>query len=75
MQIPVRIIWAAELLERRGFRRMPNQNFLLELKESYPIISTVRVQDAEGDEVSLEDIADNINEYQQLQYYQLFDED
>lgn len=66
---------AAELLERAGVPTDAYQNFLLELKESYPIISTVRVQDAEGDEVSLEDIADNINEYQQLQYYQLFDED
>lgn len=66
---------AAELLERAGVPTDAYQNFLLELKESYPIISTVRVQDADGDEVSLEDIADDVNEYQQLQYYQLFDED
>lgn len=55
---------AAEVFERCGIPTGGYQNFLLELKKSYPVISAV-VQDFEDKE--------SILNYKKLQYYQIFD--
>lgn len=59
----------AELLRRAGVPTDGYQNFLLELKESYPVISAVRV--VAGDDAG----DDGMERYRKLQYYRLFDED
>lgn len=55
---------AAEVFERSNIPLNSYQNFLLELKETYPVISAV-VQDYEKET--------GILNYKRLQYYQLFD--
>ena len=55
---------AAEVFNRCKIPKSSYQNFLLELKEAYPVISAV-VQDFEEDEMILD--------YKRLQYYQMFD--
>lgn len=62
-----------EMLERAGITLPAYQSYLSELKEEYPILSAVRVVDAEGNETSVKEEKDALNEYQKLQYYQLFD--
>ena len=61
------------MLERAGITLPAYQSYLSELKEEYPILSAVRVVDAEGNETSVKEEKDALNEYQKLQYYQLFD--
>lgn len=63
---------AAEMLERVGVLTTAYQEFLLELKEEYPVISTVNVVREDAEEAS-EQEADQWKLYQKLQYYQLFD--
>lgn len=62
----------AEVLERIGVSTTVYQDFLLELKEQYPVISTVNVVREDVEKVSGQE-ADKWELYQKLQYYQLFD--
>lgn len=62
-----------EMLERAGITLPAYQSYLAELREEYPILSAVRVVDAEGNETSVKEEKSALNLYQQLQYYQLFD--
>lgn len=64
---------AAEVLKRAGVPTTSYQNFLLELKEEYPILSAVRTTDFNGEETRLMDETDGLESYRKLQYYQLFD--
>lgn len=66
----------AEVLERVGVPTTAYQAFLLELKEEYPVISTVNVErrgEATGAGEALEKKSTELEIYRQLQYYQLFD--
>lgn len=54
----------AEVLSIAGIPLSGYETYLLELKEEYPILSTVR-QEGTGDGM--------LREYQKLQYYQIFD--
>lgn len=65
----------AELLRRAGVPTDAYQNFLLQLKERYPVISTVRVVDGGGAEAKINAEDDGMDGYRSLQYYRLFDED
>ncbi len=65
----------AELLRRAGVPTDAYQNFLLELKEVYPIFSTVRTVDADGAETEPDAGDEWIERYRKLQYYRLFDEE
>jgi phosphoglycerol transferase MdoB-like AlkP superfamily enzyme len=56
---------AAKMLDAAGVPLDAYQNYLLELKDSYPVISAVQVPDEDEDEVDI---------YRKLQYYQLFDQ-
>lgn len=64
-----------ELLRRVGVPTDAYQNFLLELRESYPIFSTVRTVDADGAETEPDAGDEQIERYRKLQYYRLFDEE
>lgn len=63
----------AEVLARAGVPTTAYQNFLLELKEEYPIISPVRTVEADGAEASISKVGGEIDIYRKLQYYRLFD--
>lgn len=56
---------AAEALDISGVKLSGYQNFLLELKKSYPVISTVNIQCVDENEKIFE-------QYKQIQYYKLF---
>ncbi|MGN0350555.1 MAG: LTA synthase family protein [Roseburia sp.] len=62
-----------EMLERAGITLPAYQAYLAELQEKYPILSAVRVVDKEGNETSVKEEKNALEEYQKLQYYQLFD--
>lgn len=63
----------AEVLARAGVPTYGYQNFLLELKEDYPVISTVRRVGADGNENSAVEENEKMETYRKLQYYELFD--
>lgn len=64
----------AQVFARAGVPTSAYQNFLLELKESYPVFSTVRRMDANGNEETLSGEAEAVKLYRKLQYYQIFDQ-
>lgn len=64
---------AAEALRYAGVPTSAYQNFLLELKEQYPIISAVRMKMADGTERAASEENGDMDIYRKLQYYQLFD--
>lgn len=63
----------AEVLSRAGVPTNAYQNYLLELKEQYPVFSTVRTVHADGSEASVSNDDETLMTYRRLQYYQLFD--
>lgn len=64
---------AAEVLARAGVPTNAYQNFLLELKEEYPIISPVRTVEADGTEEPVSRADGAMDTYRKLQYYQMFE--
>jgi hypothetical protein len=64
---------AAEVLTRAGIETSDYQNFLLEMKEKYPVFSAMRVVDAAGNETSAAEEKKETLNYRKLQYYRLFD--
>lgn len=64
---------AAELLERAGVPTTAYQNFLLELKQEYPVVSAVRTVNSVGMENQELEETEGLKTYRKLQYYQLFD--
>ena len=62
-----------EMLERAGITLPAYQAYLAKLQEKYPILSSVRIVDQEGKETSVKEEKNALEEYQKLQYYQLFD--
>lgn len=64
---------AAEVLQRAGVPTNEYQNFLLELKKEYPVISAVRTVKADGSEKPASEEEGEMEIYRKLQYYELFD--
>lgn len=62
---------AANVLKAAGVPLSDYQNYLLDLQKEYPIISTQKLENADGGKASDEETA--IQLYQKLQYYLLFD--
>lgn len=58
---------SSHMCKLAGIPTSSYQNFLLELEEYYPVISTMKLEEAKEDDKDL------LNAYQKLQYYQLFD--
>lgn len=65
---------AARVLQTAGVPTSAYQNYLLELEEDYPVISAVRVEKSDGTEMNSKEEKKGLLQYQQLQYYSLFDE-
>ncbi len=65
---------AASVLQTAGVPTSAYQNYLLELEEDYPVISAVRVEKSDGTETNSKEEKKGLLQYQQLQYYSLFDE-
>lgn len=63
----------AEVLSRLGIPTSAYQNFLLALKEEYPVISPVHTEKSDGTKTSVSDEEGMMDTYRKLQYYQLFD--
>lgn len=63
----------AEVLARAGVPVDAYRNFLLGLKEDYPVLSAVRTVDADGKELSATGECEEMDRYRKLQYYMLFD--
>lgn len=63
----------AQVLERAGVPTSGYQNFLLELREDYPILSAVRTVEANGNENPASGERGEMDIYRKLQYYQIFD--
>lgn len=63
----------AEVLKRAGVPTSAYQNFLLQLKDSYPILSAVRTVEADGSENPASGEQGEMDIYRKLQYYQIFD--
>ena len=62
-----------KVLEAAGIPLSGFRNFLAELEENYPVISSIRVEDAFGNSYETKDVADALNEYAILQYHYLLD--
>lgn len=63
---------AAEALKTGGIPTSAYQNYLLELKQQYPVVSAVTVESKDGKQ-SDKEWKKALREYQCLQYYQLMD--
>ena len=66
---------AANVLKAAGVPTTDYQNYLLELENTYPVISAMRVRKADGTDTNAVKEKEGLQEYQKLQYYQLFDRD
>lgn len=64
---------ASEMLQRVGIPTNEYQNYLLNLKEQYPILSAMRTVKADGSETPASEETGEMDIYRKLQYYELFD--
>ena len=62
-----------KVLEAAGIPLSDFRSFLAELEESYPVISSIRVEDASGNSYETKEVEDALNEYAILQYHYLLD--
>lgn len=63
---------AASTLDIAGIPKNTYFNYLSSLKASYPVISAIRAEDAAGNSNDIKDSKEALNDYQILQYYDLF---
>lgn len=63
----------AEVLARAGVPVDAYRNFLLGLKEDYPVLSAVRTVGADGTQLPAAGECEELDIYRKLQYYMLFD--
>lgn len=63
----------AQVLARAGVPVDAYRDFLLEMKEEYPILSAVRTVTADGAESQVKEEQGKMDSYRKLQYYMLFD--
>ena len=64
----------ARVLELADIPLPAYQSFLMELSKTYPIVSAMQVQKADGTKGGVKDEKEGLLDYQKLQYYQLFEE-
>lgn len=60
-----------KVLETAGIPLSDFRSFLAALEESYPVISSIRAEDAEGNSYEIKEVEDALNDYAILQYYYL----
>lgn len=64
---------AIDVLENCGLPLPAYQNILAKVRQKYPVITGLQVRDSKGNYFAIEDCEDALKEYQNLQYYLLFD--
>lgn len=64
----------AETLKAAGIPLNGYFAYLNELKASYPVISAIRTEDAEGNSHPAGTLSEELHSYKMLQYYNMFDE-
>lgn len=64
---------AAEVLSQSGLKLPAYQSYLAKLKGDYPVVSAVRIKDKTGVSHTREDVEEQLREYEELQYYLIFD--
>lgn len=62
-----------KMLEEAGIEAYAYQSFLQELEETYPVISAMQVQKADGTITNAAAETEGLRLYQSIQYYYLFD--
>lgn len=62
-----------KVLETAGIPLSDYRNFLADLEESYPVISSIRAEDANGNSYEIKEVEDELNDYAILQYFYLLD--
>ncbi len=62
-----------KVLEAAGIPLSDFRCFLAELEESYPVVSSIRVEDTSGNSYEIKEAEDRLNEYAILQYHYLLD--
>lgn len=63
----------AKVLEACGLPQYDYAQYLLQLSESYPVITAIRAENAEGESMDVKNAMDALNSYAILQYNRLFD--
>lgn len=63
-----------DVLELAGLPLYDYAEFLQEQQELFPIVTSIRATDAEGNSHEVKDVMEELNTYHSFQYYQLFDE-
>lgn len=64
---------ASEIFELCGFELPAYWQELDEVREEFPIITAMQIQDTKGKRYEAEEVEEELNFYQQLQYYTLFE--
>lgn len=62
-----------KVLKAAGIPLSDFRCFLADLEESYPVISSIRAEDALGNSYEIKEAEDSLNDYAILQYYYLLD--
>jgi phosphoglycerol transferase MdoB-like AlkP superfamily enzyme len=65
---------ACKVLDTAGIKLNAYESFLEDLSAKYPIITSIRSEDADGNSFETSQIKDDINDYAILQYKRLFKE-
>lgn len=62
-----------EVLRQCGMQLPAYWEAVAEIREEYPVISAIQVKDAEGNSYEVKELKEELNFYQQMQYYMLFE--
>ncbi len=62
-----------DVLELAGLPLYDYAQFLQEQQELFPIVTSIRATDSEGNNYDVKDVMEELNAYHSLQYYQVFD--
>lgn len=62
-----------KVLEAAGIPLSDFRSFLADLEESYPVVSSIRAEDALGNSYEIKEAENALNDYAILQYYYLLD--
>lgn len=62
-----------KVLETAGISLSDYRSFLADLEKSYPVISSIRAEDAKGQSYEIEEVEKELNNYAILQYFYLLD--
>jgi phosphoglycerol transferase MdoB-like AlkP superfamily enzyme len=63
---------ACEVLNTAGIPLNPYESFLEDLSSDYPVLTSIRTEDSDGNSYETADVMNNLNDYAILQYSRLF---